>query len=182
MKTLRDRFLAIDRILLDVDGVLTPGDITYGALSGEANTEIKRFHVRDGSGLKFWHSAGKRSGIITGRGSVLVSVRAEELGITNVIQRSPDKLAGLCEMYNLPLDALSEATLASICYVGDDVPDVAVMNLVGLAVAPSDACPDARKAAHYITRAAAGQGAVREIIERILRCQGLWTRGDLSPA
>lgn len=167
--TLRERCSSIEMLVLDVDGVLTSGAIVYGASGGVAGHEIKAFHVRDGSGLKLWHAVGKRSTILTGRTSPIVVVRAAELGIHRVIQGTADKLAGLREL--IERDNLDPRT---ICYVGDDLPDAPAMSAVGLAVAPADACCDARAVAHYITHAAGGCGAVREIIERILRCQGKW--------
>src|SRR5215207_8871580 len=96
--TLRDRCAGIELLVLDVDGVLTAGGIVYGAVGGEATMEIKAFHVRDGSGLKLWHAAGKRSAIITGRSSPVVAVRAAELGVASVSQGAADKLAGLARL------------------------------------------------------------------------------------
>lgn len=167
--TLRDRCSAVELLVLDVDGVLTPGGIVYGASGGEANLEVKAFHVRDGSGLKLWHRAGRRSAILTGRSSPLVKVRAAELGIATVVQGAADKGAALRRV-------LAETAVSpqAVCCIGDDLPDVAALRQVGLAVAVADACPDARAVAHYVTRAAGGRGAVRETIERILRCQGRW--------
>jgi 3-deoxy-D-manno-octulosonate 8-phosphate phosphatase (KDO 8-P phosphatase) len=167
--TLRERCAGIDLLVLDVDGVLTGGGVVYGAVGAEADLEVKAFHVRDGSGLKLWHLAGKRSAVITGRSSPVVSRRAAELGIAAVLQGTADKLAGLAR--------LSEETgipTQAICYVGDDLPDVPAMREAGLAVAVADACPEARAAAHYVTSAAGGRGAVRETIELVLRCQGRW--------
>jgi YrbI family 3-deoxy-D-manno-octulosonate 8-phosphate phosphatase len=164
--TLRDRCLGIEFLLLDVDGVLTEGDITYGALAGEPTMEVKAFHVRDGSGLKRWHQAGKRSAILTGRTSPLVELRAQELGIEFVRQGAADKATGLDR-----LARESKIDLKAICYIGDDFPDVPAMRQVGLAVAVADACPEARAVAHYITRAPGGRGAVGEVVERILRCR-----------
>jgi 3-deoxy-D-manno-octulosonate 8-phosphate phosphatase (KDO 8-P phosphatase) len=167
--TLRERCAGIDLLVVDVDGVLTAGGIVYGATGGDANLEIKAFHVRDGSGLKVWHAAGKRSAIVTGRRSPVVAVRAAELGVASVIQGTADKLAGL-----LLLQQETGIDLNAVCYVGDDLPDAPAMAAVGLAVAVADACPEARAAAHYVTSAAGGRGAVRETIERVLRCQGRW--------
>jgi len=167
--SLRDRIQAIDLMVLDVDGVLTGGGIVYATHSGEASQEIKAFHVRDGSGLKRWHLAGKRSAIVTGRSSAIVERRAAELGIGMVLQGMEDKATGLKQVL-----AWAGLGPASVCYVGDDHPDVPAMRLAGLAVAVADACPDARAAAHYVTGAAGGAGAVRETIERVLRCQGRW--------
>lgn len=167
MKTLRERCTAIELLLVDVDGVLTAGGIVYGC----PELEIKAFHVRDGSGLKIWHQTGKRTGLLTGRRSPLVERRAAELGIGFVVQGAADKLPAYRRL-------LEEAgvTDEAVCYVGDDVPDVPPLRLCGLAVAVADACPEARAAAHYLTRTPGGRGAVRETIELILRCQGRWDR------
>src|SRR5262245_29748057 len=167
--SLQHRCAGVDLLVLDVDGVLTEGGIVYGALGREANLEVKAFHVRDGSGLKLWHMAGKHSAIITGRSSPLVEVRASELGVERVIQGAADKGTALRQLL-----AATGTPPRAICYIGDDVPDVPAMRQVGLAVAVADACAEARAVAHYITRAAGGRGAVREAIERILRCQGRW--------
>jgi YrbI family 3-deoxy-D-manno-octulosonate 8-phosphate phosphatase len=163
--TLRDRCLRAQLLVLDVDGVLTDGGIVYG--SGEL--EIKAFHVRDGSGLKLWHLAGRRSAVITGRQSEIVAIRAAELGVAFVEQGVADKgpaLTRLLDRAGVPAEAA--------CFVGDDVPDLPAMLRCGLAVAVADACPEARAVAHYVTQARGGRGAVRETIERVLRCQGFW--------
>ena len=165
MKTLRERCAAIELLIVDVDGVLTSGGIVYG----DPELEIKRFHVRDGSGLKMWHRAGKRTALLTGRSSPLVARRAAELGIAFVVQGATEKLPA----YRRLLDEAGTVDEA-VCYVGDDLPDVPPLSTCGLAVAVADACPEARHVAHYITRAQGGRGAVREIIEWILRCQGRW--------
>jgi YrbI family 3-deoxy-D-manno-octulosonate 8-phosphate phosphatase len=168
-RSLRDRCLGIELLVLDVDGVLTAGGIVYASQGGVASGEIKAFHVRDGSGLKLWHNAGKRSAIITGRSSSLVEVRADELGVSRVIQGAANKRPALEQI----LQELGVAAQA-VCCIGDDVPDVPILEMAALAVAVGDGCPEVRMAAHYITRAGGGQGAVRETIERILRCQGQW--------
>lgn len=170
MTTLKERCLGIEALVLDVDGVLTAGGIVYAAHGGTVDAEIKTFHVRDGSALKRWHQAGKRSGIVTGRSSDIVAVRAAELGIGRVLQGAADKGIGLKAL-------LSEWMLApsQIAYIGDDVPDVPAMLEVGLAAAPGDACREAREVAQYITAAGGGCGAVREVIELLLRCQQRWT-------
>jgi 3-deoxy-D-manno-octulosonate 8-phosphate phosphatase (KDO 8-P phosphatase) len=165
VKTLRERCAAIELLLVDVDGVLTTGGIVYGS----PELEIKAFHVRDGSGLKIWHQAGKRTGLLTGRRSPLVERRAAELGIGFVVQGAADKLPAYRRL-------LEEAGVSdeAVCYVGDDVPDVPPLRVCGLAVAVADACSEARAVAHYLTRTPGGRGAVRETIELILRCQGHW--------
>jgi len=171
VKTLRDRCAAIELLVVDVDGVLTAGGIIYGG----AELEHKQFHVRDGSGLKRWHQAGKRSAFLTGRRSPVVDRRADELGISFVVQGATEKLPA----YQSLLARASVAT-ESVCYIGDDLPDVPPLRVCGLAVAVADACAEVRAGAHYITRAPGGRGAVRETIELILRCQGQWDREPLA--
>jgi 3-deoxy-D-manno-octulosonate 8-phosphate phosphatase (KDO 8-P phosphatase) len=165
--TLAERCAAIELLVLDVDGVLTDGGIIYS----DAGTEIKQFHVRDGSGLKIWHWLGKQAAVITGRTSKLVEVRAAELDIGTVIQGAPDKLPALCRVLEQTGRKPEQA-----CYVGDDLPDLPAMLACGLAVAVADAVTEARAAAHYVTNAGGGRGAVREVIELILHAQGLWQR------
>lgn len=156
----------IELLLLDVDGVLTDGGIIY---SNEGE-ELKRFHVRDGSGLKFWHLAGKRSAIISGRTSKAVERRARELGISTVIQGQAEKRPAFeAILVDMALRA------DQVCAVGDDLPDLPILQKAGLAAAVADACPELRAAAHFVTAALGGQGAVREAIEYVLKLQGLWT-------
>ncbi len=164
-RTLRDRCLAVELLVLDVDGVLTGGGIVHGG----GGLELKAFHVRDGSALKVWHGCGKRTAVLTGRRSAAVEVRAAELGVGFVVQGAGDKLAAF-------RDVLARAGVApgAACCVGDDLPDLPLLLRCGLAVATADACPEARAAAHYVTRAPGGRGAVREAAELVLRCQGAW--------
>lgn len=165
--SLRDRCAAIELLVLDVDGVLTDGGIIYGT----DGTETKAFHVRDGAALKIWHQCGKQTGLITGRSSVVVEVRAHELGIGQVIQGATEKLAAFRDML-----ARTNVQPEAACYVGDDLPDLPPLQHCGLAVAVADACAEARAAAHYVTRAVGGRGAVREVVELILRGRGDWQR------
>ncbi|MFO0810999.1 MAG: HAD hydrolase family protein [Gemmataceae bacterium] len=160
-----DRARNIDLLVLDVDGVLTDGTITYTA----DGVEVKSFHVRDGSGLVFWQRLGKDVAIVTGRKSRAVAVRAQELGIARVRQGAGDKLAVFREL-------LTETGIMPerIAAVGDDLPDLPVLAQCGLAIAVADACPEVRAAAHWVTAAPGGRGAVREVIERILDAQGRW--------
>jgi 3-deoxy-D-manno-octulosonate 8-phosphate phosphatase (KDO 8-P phosphatase) len=163
--TLRARCAAVQLLVLDVDGVLTEGGIVLGS----GGLEIKQFHVRDGSGLKMWHQAGRRTALITGRSSAAVEVRARELGVGLIFQGAADKRTTL----HLALEAAG-ARPESVCYVGDDLPDLPALQLCGLAAAVADACPEVRGAAHYVTGRPGGRGAVREVIELILRAQGAW--------
>jgi 3-deoxy-D-manno-octulosonate 8-phosphate phosphatase (KDO 8-P phosphatase) len=163
--TLAERCRGIELLVADVDGVLTDGGIVLGS----PQLELKRFHVRDGSALAWWRQLGKRAALLTGRRSPLVGARAAELGVDLVVQGAADKgraYADLLRRCGLPPRAA--------CYVGDDLPDLAPLADCGLAVAVADACPEARAAAHYVTGAGGGRGAVREVVELVLRCQGLW--------
>jgi YrbI family 3-deoxy-D-manno-octulosonate 8-phosphate phosphatase len=152
-------------LVLDVDGVLTDGQIVYG----DSGVEIKAFHVRDGSGLKIWQSVGKRVALITGRSSRVVDVRATELQIALVFQGIADK--GTVFRHLL---ATTDLRSEQVAVVGDDLPDLPLLLEAGLAIAVADACSEVRAAAHYVTRAGGGRGAVREAIELILRCQDRW--------
>ena len=152
-------------LLLDCDGVLTDGRITP-VVGGE---ELKSFHTRDGHGLVMLHRAGLRSGIISGRKSRLVELRAADLGISFVRQGAHNKV----EVFEA---LLAEAGLepAHAAYVGDDVVDIPLMRRCALAVAVADATPDTRAAAHFVTQLPGGFGAVREVCELILKAQGRW--------
>lgn len=162
---LAERCRKIDMLVLDVDGVLTDGGITYT----DQGAELKTFHVRDGSGLKIWLACGKKACLLTGRTSPIVTRRAAELGMTAVAEGARDKLAafrGLVSEQNVSADRTA--------YVGDDLPDLPVLAAAGLAVAVADACPEARALAHYVTKLPGGRGAARETIEWLLRAQGRW--------
>jgi YrbI family 3-deoxy-D-manno-octulosonate 8-phosphate phosphatase len=159
------RCAALELLVLDVDGVLSDGRIMYTA----DGVELKAFHVRDGSGVKLWQRAGGCVAILSGRRSRAVDVRAAELGIDLVVQGVPDKLPAYQEL-------LAHCGLRpeQVCCVGDDLPDLPLLRHCGLAVAVADACPEARADAHYVTAMPGGHGAVREVIELILRWQGRW--------
>lgn len=152
-------------LLLDVDGVLTDGGIVYD----DAGREIKRFHVRDGHGIKMLQRAGVAVGIITGRTSGVVAVRAKELGISLVRQGAVDKEAAWREIL-----ALRGCSPEATAYVGDDIVDLPLMKSVGFAAAPADAESYVLEAADFVSSRAGGQGAVREIVEFILRSGGRW--------
>ena len=159
------RAAGVKLLLLDCDGVLTDGRIT----PVPGGDELKSFHTHDGHGLVMLHRAGIRSGIISGRTSLLVEMRAADLGVTYVRQGALDKLS--------VFDALlieSAVEPSQIAYVGDDVVDIPLMRRCGLALAVADATPDTRDAAHYVTRLNGGHGAVREVCELILKAQGRW--------
>ncbi len=152
-------------ILSDVDGVMTDGRIIYDG----NGVETKRFHVRDGLGIKLWMKSGFSFGILTARTSSIVPQRALELGIEHVMQGYEDKWPAAEKM-------ISELGCEpdQVCYIGDDLPDLAVMGNVGLAVAPADAAADARTAAKWVLRSPGGDGAIRELTERLLRAKQRW--------
>ncbi len=162
---MQDRLTDIRLLLLDVDGVMTDGSIIYDA----NGVEIKVFNVKDGHGIKMLQRLGIEVGIITGRTSAVVELRAKELGVTILYQGALKK--ALC--YD-EIKSNTGFTDNQIAYVGDDVIDVPVMRQVGFAAAPSDALPEARNAAHYVTQNAGGRGAVREVCDLIIKGRGLW--------
>lgn len=165
MSNLAKRCQQIEMILSDVDGVLTDGGVIYD----NHETEIQRFQIRDGLGIKLWQRAGKSFGLVTGRKSTMVSRRARELGITLVQQDIADKWPVVQQMV-----AEARLELHQVCYIGDDLPDLRAVQAVGLGVAVADAAEDLRSRAHYTTQLPGGRGAVREVIEMILRQQQRW--------
>ena len=157
------RARAVRLAIFDVDGVMTDGTIYLGA-SGEA---FKAFDIQDGHGVKMLQGAGIATAILSGRSSEAVSVRARELAIAHVIQGSGDKAAAFEKLRG------ELAVEANECaFVGDDLPDLEVMRRCGLAVAVANAVEEVKAAAHYVTRAAGGRGAVREFCELVLRERG----------
>lgn len=162
-KNLKD----IHLLLLDVDGVMTDGGIVYDA----NGVESKTFNVRDGHGIKMLQRYGIEVGIITGRTSKVVEIRAKELGIELLYQGALKKL----ECY---VDVKQKTGFldSQIAYIGDDLIDVPVMRRVIFAAAPSDASLEAQNAAHYVTALGGGRGAVREVSDIILKGMGLWDR------
>ena len=161
------RAAPIELLLVDVDGVLTDGVIAVD----DRGVETKHFHVRDGSGIHLWRKAGKRVAILSGRSAAAVEHRAAELGIAPVIQGVPEKGAPFRALIgSLGLDA------RQVCYVGDDLADLPVLRAVGLAACPCDAAPEVVAIAHLVTRSAGGRGAVREVVEHLLKRQGSWDR------
>lgn len=152
-------------ILSDVDGVLTDG----GVIFDNQGIETKRFFIRDGMGIKLWQQAGHRFGIVTGRSSHIVQLRAAELNIDLVRQGMSEKTSAVEEILRqLNLD------WQQLCYIGDDLPDLPVIRRAGLGVAVADAAAEVRERADYVTTAVGGAGAVRELVEMILKEQRRW--------
>jgi len=163
---MQERLHRIRLLLLDVDGVLTDGRIIYDA----QGVETKAFDVKDGHGLKLLQRAGVQVGIITGRQSEVVNVRARELGIDIVCQGAKDKLVPFEEILkNLRL------TADEVAYMGDDLPDLPVLRRAGWAVAPADAVGEIKPYVHYVTGRPGGRGAVREVCDLLLQENGHWS-------
>lgn len=157
------RAARIKLIALDVDGVMTSGNLIYGD-NGE---EYKAFCVQDGLGMKLANFAGIETIIITGRTSGIVDARAADLGVTHVFQGVENKRALLGDL----LEKLGYGWPA-VAFMGDDLIDLPAMMRCGMAIAPANARPQVREKAHLVTEARGGSGAVREAIEFILAAQG----------
>jgi 3-deoxy-D-manno-octulosonate 8-phosphate phosphatase (KDO 8-P phosphatase) len=155
----------IKLLLMDVDGVLTNGDIIYT----DAGGEIKAFNVRDGLGIRLLQKAGIQVGIVTGRSSGALLHRCSDLGIELIyhgVQNKGDILEAVMAKTGL--------TSFEIAFVGDDAPDIALLKKVGLGIAVADAHETVKTIAHMTTQRNGGNGAVREICEWILKAKGLW--------
>ena len=166
---LKKRAKQIQVLLMDVDGTLTDGSVTLVSQPDGTALEIKSFDAHDGQGLTLAHTAGIRTGVITGRESPALLRRAHEMKMEFIYQKQPTKIPALEEI--LQKSGVPEQAVA---YVGDDLPDLPIMRRVGLAVAVGDAVLEAKLAAHYVTRAHAGKGAIREVVELILKSKGIW--------
>ncbi|RJQ22243.1 MAG: HAD-IIIA family hydrolase [Nitrospiraceae bacterium] len=157
----------IKLLILDVDGVMTDGSII---LDNEGN-EYKRFNVRDGHGIKMLGKAGIKVGIITGRKSRVVEIRAKELGITEVHQRVFKKSL----VYERLLKKY-KCTDENVAFMGDDIVDVELLKRAGLSAVPADADELTKEYASLVTRKNGGRGAVREFTDLILKASGLWAK------
>ncbi|MHC4883650.1 MAG: KdsC family phosphatase [Planctomycetota bacterium] len=160
-----DRLSPIRLLVLDVDGVLSDGRLLYGADA----TELKAFHTHDGAGIKYWHRAGMKTAIISGRASASVTRRASELGIEEVHLDAKDK-APVLEALLTKLNVAPEHT----AYMGDDLPDIPPMRMAGLRITVPNAVPEVKDFAHVVTVAEGGAGAVREAIDALLKANGRW--------
>ncbi len=162
---IQERAARIKLLLMDCDGVLTDGRIWIL----ENDHDQKSFHTRDGLGIELWHRAGLKSGIISGRNSSAVERRARSLGISFAWQGCEDKRKAFA-------DTLAQAGVSNeeVAFVGDDLTDIPLMSRSGFAVAVADAVAEVRAQADYVTNATGGNGAIREVIELILKAQGRW--------
>lgn len=160
-----EKFGEVDTLLFDVDGVMT--DSSLHVL--ENGQLLRKMHTRDGYALKAAVRAGLRVCIITGGKSEGVKIRLQNLGVTDIYLGVHDKL----ETYEEYID-IYELDEGKILYMGDDLPDLAVMRRVGFPVCPADAAPEIRKISQYISSEKGGHGCVRDVIERVLKLRGDW--------
>ncbi|MGA8023910.1 MAG: HAD hydrolase family protein [Candidatus Acidiferrales bacterium] len=158
-------------LLMDVDGTMTPGYVCLQTFPDGSVAEMKMFHAHDGAGIKLASIMGIRTGLITGRDSPATARRARESSMEFVIQGQPKKL----ESYKAILTRAG-ITDEEVAYVGDDLPDLPILQRVGLGVAVANAVVEVRRAAHYVTVAKGGEGAIREVVELILKAQGRWKK------
>ena len=166
-KSIKQKAKEIKLLILDVDGVMTDGSII---LDTNGN-EFKRFHVRDGHGIKMLGRAGIQVGIITGRKAKVVEIRAKELGITEVYQRVYKK-----SIVYEKLRKKYKCEDKNVAFMGDDIVDQELLKRAGLSAAPADAEEEIKKSADLVTRRGGGRGAVRELTDMILKSSGLWKK------
>ncbi len=157
----------IKLLLCDVDGVLTDGKIVLLSEGAGRARELKAFDSQDGAGLRLAQFGGIRTGIITGRASAAVTRRARELKMDFTEQNVFDKLPAFKRILKK-----AKVKPGEVCFVGDDVTDLPLLLRVGLAVSVPNGVSEARRAAHYVTKARGGEGAVREVTDLILKAQG----------
>jgi 3-deoxy-D-manno-octulosonate 8-phosphate phosphatase (KDO 8-P phosphatase) len=166
---LKKRAAQIKLLLMDVDGTMTDGAVTLLSQPDGTALEIKTFDAHDGQGLTLAHTAGLRTGCITGRESAALLRRAHEMKMEFIYMKQPVKMPA----YD---DILRKARVpdSAVAYIGDDLPDIPLMLRAGLSVAVGNAVPEVKNAAHYTTKALAGYGAIREAVELILKSKGIW--------
>jgi 3-deoxy-D-manno-octulosonate 8-phosphate phosphatase (KDO 8-P phosphatase) len=168
---LKKRAAQIKVLLMDVDGTITDGSVTLLSQNDGSALEIKTFDAHDGQGLTLARTAGLRTGCITGRESGALLRRAQEMKMEFIYMKQPVKMPAYEEI--LGKAGVSDSEVA---YVGDDLPDIPLLLRAGLAIAVGDATVEAKKAAHYVTKAGGGQGAIREAVELILKSKGIWEK------
>jgi 3-deoxy-D-manno-octulosonate 8-phosphate phosphatase (KDO 8-P phosphatase) len=156
-------------LLMDVDGVLTAGNVYLMPLADGTAVEMKAFHSQDGAGLKLARDAGLRTGVISGRESAAVTRRAQEVGMEFVFQGRGEKVPAYEEILRV-----AGVRDSDVAYIGDDLPDLPILERVGLAIAVANAVEEVRRAVHHVTRRTGGDAGVREAIEGILKAQGKW--------
>lgn len=163
------RAAGVKLLLMDVDGVLTDGRIYFLPAANGEWTETKGFDSQDGIALQWLHWKGIQTGVISGRKSPAVDLRAKQGHMTYCYQGHIEKIPILEEIL-----AKSGLAPGQVGYIGDDLTDIVIMRRVGFAVAVGNCRPELRKFAHYVTGARGGNGALREVGELIMRAQGYW--------
>ena len=166
---LKKRASRIRVLLMDVDGTMTDGGVTLLSQMDGTALEIKTFDAHDGQGLTLAHTAGIRTGCITGRESAALLRRANEMKMEFIYMKQPLKMPAYEDVLRK-----AEAADHEVAFVGDDLPDIPLLRRAGLAVAVGDAVSEVKDVAHYTTKALAGHGAIREAVELILRSKGIW--------
>lgn len=162
---MNEKLAAIKLLLLDVDGVMTDGRIIYD----QQGNELKAFDVKDGHGLKLLQRAGIKVGVITGRSSPVVSLRAKELGVEILYQGAKVKLEPYLEI--LEATGLTDHQVA---YMGDDLIDLPILRRVGFSATVADAVPQMAEHVDYVTCRPGGRAAVREVCDLLLKAGGYW--------
>lgn len=167
--SLNERAAKVKLLLMDVDGVMTDGTL-WNVPDGQGGfAETKGFDSQDGIALQWLNWNGIKTGVISGRVSPATEIRAKQCKMTYIYQGHIEKIPILEEII-----ADAKVTPEEIGYIGDDLTDIVIFRRVGFAVATNNARPHVKSAAHYITEAKGGQGAVREVVEMILDAKGLW--------
>jgi 3-deoxy-D-manno-octulosonate 8-phosphate phosphatase (KDO 8-P phosphatase) len=159
-----DRLQKIRLFLCDVDGILTDATVY---MDGEVET--KRFHIQDGLGLRLLQREGIKVGWVSARPSLATTQRAKDLKIDFLHQSDQSKVTAVEKILEE-----AQATWETTCYMGDDIVDLGVLKRAGLAISVPHAIPEAQQIAHYVTELPGGDGAVREVVEMILKAQGKW--------
>jgi len=164
-KSYKEIMNAITTFVFDVDGVITDGSVTISP-TGEM---IRKMNIRDGFAMKAAIESGYNVCIISGGSNEGVRIRLKNLGITDIYLGSPDKVETFkeyCELYHISPE--------NVLYMGDDIPDFHIMKLVGLPTCPQDSAPEIKSISNYISHINGGKGAVRDVIEQVMKVQGKW--------
>ncbi len=162
---LKKKLQNIKLFVMDVDGILTNGEIV---LDHNGN-ELKIFDVQDGYGIVLLRKTGIKTAIITARKSKAVELRAKDLGIDKVYQNASPKL----DAFKKIIKAMN-VKKSEVCYMGDDLPDLCVLTCVGVAITVPNAVKEVQQCVNYVTENEGGAGAVREVVEMILKAQSKW--------
>ncbi len=169
MKDAEQKAAGIRLLLMDVDGVWTDGNLFYVPGPDGGMVEAKQSHAQDGMALRWAHASGLASGLISGRDSPGVTHRAQMLGITYIRQGHLEKTPPYEEIC-----AAAGVADEEVAYLGDDLPDIPLIDRVGLGVAVANARPEVKERADYVTTTPGGSGAIREVIELLMKAQGTW--------